>query len=183
MQEWMEKETGKPVSSEEAEEASRNLISFCEHLGRWGYEDELRQARLKTDPQGFHLDGGPYSCCICRAQVSDEKTWYDGNGIKCLLCQKALEQRIIPASACKDDDSWYSVGDLRHYYNVHPSTAKKLAKQGKLKARIIPNEAGKPHFYVFLISENPALQKPKPGSQLSDGSFSLEPPEPMELRL
>lgn len=178
-----ERDYGHKFSDEEAWEAATNLYNYVKHLYKWAQELHALEERLKIEPKGFHLNGGAYSCCICGAQVCDKETWYDTNGLKCLLCQSALEKQIIPASACKDEDSWYSVRDLRRYYNVHPSTAKKLAKQGKLKAKIIPDEMGKPHFYVFLISDNPALQNPKPESQLSDGTFYPEPPEPMKLRL
>ena len=184
MQEWMEKETGKPVSYEEAEEASRNFINFCEHLGRMVHGHQLREERLKKEPKGFHLEGGPYSCCICGASISNEQTWYDAHGLKCPLCQRGLENKIIPTSACRDKDSWYSIGDLRSYYNVHWATARKLVKQGKLKARIVLDNAGKPYFYLFLIEENAPVLGPKPQCQTthnSDGTCSFTFPEPQVL--
>ena len=112
-------------------------------------------------------DGKTYTCCICREQISNERTWWDESGIKCLHCQNALDKKIIPKSVCKDNDSWYSLWEFDYYFKIKSPTIKKFVRQGKLKPRIIKNtDTKKPHFELFLIKDNKDALPNKPESYL-----------------
>ncbi len=143
------KEHGEDISREDAIESINNLIGFFSVLLKIDRKDKERQHRLKKEPKGFHIEGVGYSCCICGFNISNEETWYDKNGIKCLICQKALDKKLIPALVCRNKDSWYSIHELDYYFNIKSATVRRLIRQGKLKARIVPSENKKPYFYIL----------------------------------
>ena len=94
---------------------------------------------------------------VCGCLVAGDQSWYDQWGVKCLLCQKAIKDEIIPGFVCKDHDSHYKMWELKDKFKIHPQTARKLVRQGELKARIITTADGKPFEYIFLKKENPHL--------------------------
>jgi hypothetical protein len=160
-QELFEKQYGKKLSWEEASESAHNLMNLYSALYDVASKDQQRQLKLKEQPQGFHLYDGTYNCCICYAAISGEDTWYDQYGIKCLDCQRALEERTIPATACTDRDSRYAMWELNDKLGIKHQTARKMMREGRLKARIVMGKGNKPHYYLFLIEENPTILKPK----------------------
>lgn len=182
-QDIFEKEYGKKLSWEEAADSVRSLVGFFQLLYDGWVTDEKRKERLKTEPNGFHISGGPYNCFICHDQISDNQTWYDKYGIKCLLCQKAIDKHIIPASASKNKDSWYSVHEMDYYYKIKSPTVRKLIRQGKLKARVVPGETGGTHFELLLIKDNPGVLPNKPKSRMvkTDDGYTHVEYEPVEL--
>lgn len=153
-QELFEKEYHKKLTWDEARESAENLVGFVGLIMDISREENIRQERLKKEPKGFHLEG-TYTCCVCGVSISNEETWYDKYGTKCLICQRAVDKHVIPGSVCKNKDSWYSTWDLQNKYNIRFQTARKMMREGKLKARIIKDESGRPHCYVFLIKDNP----------------------------
>jgi hypothetical protein len=180
----LEKKTGKEVSWGEAEEGANNLAGFAELLYKQANIEHRRKLKLKNNPKGFHLEGNGYTCAICRNSVSNEETWYDKWGIKCLVCQKAINKKIIPGSVAKNDNSWYSTYDLEDRFNIDKSAMKQAVKEGVLKPRIVPSTSGRPYVYLFLIKDNKEMLPPKKltESQLvkkvkdgDDNWFGLEP--------
>jgi len=175
-----EKKFGKKLTQAEASESAHNLANFCKIIYDWGKEDYLRQLRLKKEPKGFHLTDGTYTCAICHESISGDSAWYDKFGIKCTTCQGAVEKRIIPGSICEKQDSWYDMWELDSYYDLKSSAVRKLIREEKLKARIVPTEDGKPHCYIFLIKDNLGVLHPKPESivkQGEDGYISIHQPK------
>jgi len=179
----LEKKTGKEVSWEEATDGAYRLSRLAEILFDSYIEDQRRKKKLEEFPRGFHLEGVGYSCFICGDSISNEETWYDKYGIKCLICQKAIDKKIIPASAAKDRDSWYSKYDLESRFNINHHTLKKFIKQGILKPRIIPNSNGSQHVMIFLIKDNKdtlpskKLTEPQTVKETKDGKdwYRMEP--------
>ena len=162
----LEKEKGEEVSWEEAEEGAHNLTRLAELMYDCWVEDERRKKRLEESPKGFHLEGVGYTCFICSNSVSNEESWYDKWGIKCLVCQKAIDKKIIPASCAKNKDSWYSKYDLENRFSIDRHVMRRFIKEGILKPRIVPNSAGKPHVYLFLIKDNKDTLPPKKLTEL-----------------
>jgi hypothetical protein len=160
-QEIAEKEYGRKLTREEATEAAYDLAHLAELMYEFAKRDRVLQEKLKENPKGFHMEGGPYNCRICYVGISGSQTWYDANGIKCLLCQKALDEGVIPSEVCQDSDSWYAMWELDSQLGIKWQTSRKLMREGKLKARVITTENNNPYFYVFLIKENPDILKPK----------------------
>lgn len=124
-------------------------------------KDQRRKKKLEEFPKGFHLEGVGYTCSVCRDSISNEETWYDKYGIKCLVCQKAIDKKIIPVTVAKNSESWYSKYDLESYFNIDRHAINRFIKAGILKPCIIPNPSGRPHAYVFLIKDNKDTLPPK----------------------
>ncbi len=124
------KQYNEEISDAKALESASNLLGLYELLLKGKWEEEERQRRLIKEPKGFHMIGIGYTCCICGAHVSNEETWYDANGIKCLTCQGSLDRKEIPESVCKDDRSWYAMYQLQSKFGIHPATARKMARTG-----------------------------------------------------
>ena len=176
-QDIYEKKYGKKLSWEEATDAGNNLVGFVELIFKSYITDQKRKKKLEKYPKGFHIEGEGYSCCICNNTISNQETWYDKYGIKCLICQKAIEKRLIPVSVCKNKDSWYSTWEFDYYFGVKSPTIRKFVRQGKLKARTVPGENRKAYFEIFLIKDNLEVLPKKPESRLveaGDGMMKVE---------
>lgn len=145
-------------NDQEAYEAASNMMGLAEILIDSAEKELARERRLKKEPQGFHLDG-TYTCLLCHRHISNEEIWYDKWGIKCLPCQKAIDEGVVPGFAVKEYDSHYSMWQLESKFGIKWQTARKLVRQGKLKARIVTLN-GKPYEYIFLRKENPQLIDP-----------------------
>src|SRR3989344_1228040 len=82
-----------------------------ERLGKLGEElkerEQERAEKLEANSKGFHLDGAGYTCFICDGHTKEGDNWYDKWGIKCLVCQMAIDKKEIPTSLAKDRESWY----------------------------------------------------------------------------
>lgn len=154
--EIFEKESGKEMNDAEASESAHNLVNLFDILFKCAENEMKKKRRLKKEPDGFPVDG-QYSCLVCGCSIDSTTGWYDKWGQKCLNCTRAVKNSIIPSFVCRDHDSYYKSWELKDKFKIHPQTARKLARTGELKARIITNEAGKPYEYIFLKKENPHL--------------------------
>lgn len=158
------KTKGEDISDEDARESARNLLGFYELMFEISKKEVARERRLKKEPQGFHLESDGYSCGVCGNNMTAENSWYNWYGQTCLLCRNAIEKGIIPTFVCKHHDSYYKMWQLKSTFKIHPQTARKLLRLGKLKARIVLTEDGHPHEYILLKKENPGLiEKFNPG--------------------
>lgn len=175
-QDIYKKEFGKEISFDEAAVSGQRLVDLMKLLMDMDLVERKRKAKLTDSPNGFHLDEGTYSCRVCQRYVTGHEGWYDKHGVKCLLCQKALEKRVIPVSVLKDRDSWYSIYDFQSYFGIKHQSIRKLVRDGVLKSRIIIGPHEKPYFELLLIKDNPGFLNQKPRSytvQNKDGSFSI----------
>jgi hypothetical protein len=62
---------------------------------------------------------------------------------------------------CRQRNAWYTTWELDKDFGIKSPTAKKLVRQGKLIARIVLGENGKPYEYIFLKKENPKFIDPE----------------------
>ncbi len=148
------KEYNQELTDLEAKEYSQRLLDYMKLVWEIAVKEEKRKERLKREPKGFHLSGVGFTCCICYDSISNEETWYDAAGIKCLLCQRALDKKVIPKSVCKKRDSWYATWELQSKFGIHYQTAMKMVRNGELNGRMVENDKGEPHYWVFLKKEN-----------------------------
>lgn len=160
-QEIYRKKYGRELSYEEAADAARRLVGLVEICYDSWREDQKRKKKLEEFPKGFHLDGVGYTCFICGNRTPAGGNWYDKYGIKCLICQKAIDKKIIPATATHNKDSWYSKYDLESCFNLDRHALNRFVKQGILKPRTVPGESGRPHVQIFLIKDNKDTLPPK----------------------
>lgn len=112
----LEEKEGREVTDQELFEAEHWIRGYAGLVLDVFLKDEERKKKLEENPKGYHLEGEGYSCFICGTSVSNEETWYDQHGIKCLTCQNAIDKKIIPATAASNKDSWYSTYDLEHHF-------------------------------------------------------------------
>ncbi len=161
MKDLLEQKKGTEVTWGEASEAAHNLAGLAEIMFESWREDQWRKKKLKESPKGFILEGSGYSCFICGSHTSENENWYDKFGIKCMVCQKAIDKKIIPGSAAKNKESWYSKWDLESRFNINHHALRSFIKKGILKPRIVPGPSGKPHAYLFFIKDNKDTLPPK----------------------
>jgi len=150
------KKKGEELTDEQAEDAIFRLRGLAEIAFDVVMEKMRREKRLKQEPQGFALEGG-YSCPLCRVGTTDVGCWYDRHGLKCMFCQKALNDGIIPAFVFKNEYSYYSMYDLNSKFKIKTQRAQKLIKEGLLLTRAVLTTGGSVHYYIFLKKENPKL--------------------------
>jgi hypothetical protein len=124
-------------------------------------KDKARAEKLEANPKGFHLEGAGYTCSICRDVTPEGDNWYDKWGIKCLVCQWAIDHKEIPPSLAKNDDSWYRKYDFERYFNVKGPTLNKWVRNGVVKARTVSKYGEGVHVEVFLIKDNKDFLPPK----------------------
>lgn len=158
--EVFKKDYGKDLTDAEASEYANSLMNFVELLYDCALKDVQKKNRLKKEPNGFPVDGN-YSCLVCGCSINSENGWYDWYGHTCLLCRDAIKNGTLPAFVCQQRDSYYLTWHLKDRFKIHPATARKMVREGKLKARIVLNENNKPYEYVFLKKENPGLVDPE----------------------
>lgn len=173
------KKYGKDISDADARDAAQRLLNFFKILIDVDKKERARQFKLKEHPKGYHLTDGTYSCCICKKYVSGETSWYDKHGIKCMVCQRAVEKRQVPISVCKNKGGWYATWELEYYYKLKPPTTRKFIRNGTLKARVVPHEDGSPYFYLFLVKDNPGVLQSKPNpkiTQVDERTITVESP-------
>lgn len=150
------KKEGMELEDSEAREAARGLLGLAELLYDMAAKDAQKKQRLKTEPDGFPVDGN-YTCLLCGTSINPQTGWYHYDGPRCLLCHKAVQSGAIPSFVLKNRDSYFSTWKLADAFNVRTVTIRKMVRNGELKARTILNDNGKVHEYIFLKKENPDL--------------------------
>lgn len=156
----LEEQHGRQFSTGEVEKAARDLKRFAEISLELYKKETARYDKLKENPNGFHPSEGG-DCPICGTHCKDENSWYDKYGFKCMLCQQAINAKIIHGSVALKKESWYSRLQLETYFNIQAADLKKFLKQDILKARIIPGKGKRPHAMIFLLKDNKDFLPPK----------------------
>lgn len=160
LKEGLEKQHGREFSDQEVQQAVWSLRRFAE-IALDAYEVESKREKLlKEKPNGFHLEKGG-TCLICGEYSPEENSWFDKNGVKCLPCQRAINEKVIPVSIIEKRESSYSQRDLERYFNIKGADLNKYIKNGLLKNRIIKGDKKKIHFQVFLMKDNKDVLPPK----------------------
>lgn len=151
--------------SEEEGRKFQEMKWSMEQAGRfmdeWKEKEEARAKKLEENPKGFHLEGTGYTCAICHDSTPKGDNWYDKWGIKCLVCQHAIDKGEIPASLAKNKESWYTRYDFDRYFNVKGSTLNKWVRNEIVKPRIVSKYGEGVHTQVFLIKDNKDFLPPK----------------------
>lgn len=157
----LEKERGHEITDHELFEADLWLTNYAKLMYDFAITDLGRKKKLEENPKGFHLEGKGYTCCVCHNSVSDDQTWYDENSIKCLICQDALDKKVIPPTVASDHESWYSMHDFESSFFMKPNAVRRFIKEGLLKPRIIKGPSDRIHYQLFLIEDNEDILPPK----------------------
>lgn len=153
----MEEKSGETYTDEEVADAGRRLVGLAEICYDIAKRDWLRKRKLSEHPKGFHLDDGRFSCLLCGDGIEGENSWWDLLGQKCMKCQQAYWDGLVPSFVFQNHDSYYKMWELKKTFGINPQTARKMIREGKIKARIILTQDGKPHEHIFLKKENENL--------------------------
>lgn len=127
-------------------------------------KERIRTRRLKDEPEGFYLnDGGRgYSCHICGGSHDGEDIWWRPDGYRCRDCWKNIQEGVIPMFKL-DREHWKEKEFLiKHHITsrgVHPSSIKRLMREGVLVGRDLKDANGYVYETVFLVSENKEFLK------------------------
>ena len=149
-----EKEGHTYKTREDARQSAYNLVRFVDVLIEIDQKEKALKRRLEDEPKGFSMEGNGRSCSLCGYSQYETSGWYDKWGFKCMNCQKAVDKKLIPGSLCRDykNEKYVTDSTLSWKADIHIQTLRKLARQGKLKARLIPNGP-----YLFLRKDNPNI--------------------------
>jgi|GEM_PF-1372089 hypothetical protein len=159
------------LTDQELHEAAFNLTGFYGTLAKMASKDIDNFLRLEKEPDGWPISVEWGTCSFCGCYMSMQESWFDKFGYKCKFCQRALREGVIPSSVCRNKGRRFSFDDLRDMFGIHQNTARSLVRKGELKARVILNDAGKPHFTVFLREDNYKflkIEKDAPVSELEE---------------
>ena len=156
----LEKEHGRAITDEELDYAYRLVTHLADTFYNGTLKEIYHKKKLEGNPKGFHLEGN-FTCLVCGLSAKNENSWYDKNGIKCILCQNALDKKLIPKSVIRNKDSWYSIFEMERLFNIDRTDLTKYVKSGLLKRRIVPSGRKKPHLELFLIRDNREVLPPK----------------------
>ena len=120
--------------------------------------DKLHEIEMKLidSAQGFELED-QYSCVVCAKIIEGKQGWYDKYGPKCLLCQKAIQNEVIPKEILLKRYSWLAMWEISQL-GYHPRVIRMMMRKQQLKPRTIKDNSGRTYFYVFVIEENPILK-------------------------
>jgi hypothetical protein len=121
----------------ESTQAERDIENLAGILSEFVAEEVRRKNKLLENAKGFLFDKSGYCCSICHRSAPEGDSWYDKHGLKCMLCQKAINEKVIPGSVSLHKDNWYSTTELEMYFNIKGAYLNKLIKLEILKSRII----------------------------------------------
>lgn len=156
----LEKQHGREFTEKEAIQA----IWDIRHLARIGYERIQEKSRrddlLKKNPKGFHWEEAG-ACELCGDMTSGENSWLDKYGLKCMLCQKAINSKKVPGSIIEKKESWYSKYELEMFFNITGPDLTKYLKSGFLKERFVAGDKRTKHLQLFLLKDNKDVLPPK----------------------
>lgn len=141
-------------TDQELHDAAFNLTGFYGTLAKMATQDIDNHLRLEKEPDGWAVDVEWGTCSFCGLYMSMKGSWFDKFGYKCKFCQKAVNEGVIPSSICRNKAKWFSFDGLKETFGMHQNTIRSLVRKGNLKARVILNDAGKPHCTVFLREDN-----------------------------
>ncbi len=161
MSELLKNQHGREFSWDESRKAVRDIQVLAEIISVIIEKEWNLQEKLKEFPKGYHLDESYYRCEICGGCAKGENSWYDKYGIKCMICQLAINKKIIPAIIAKNKESWYSEYEMESNFNIQGTLLNKYIKQGIFKVRSILNTQNKLHLRLFLLRDNKDVLPPK----------------------
>jgi hypothetical protein len=161
------KEPQKPIDPEKRMKYSTsNWVMFAKMRGEQEGIDAVRKRRLEKEPEGFFLDtDGYYNCGICYEGHYGNEIWWNLDGIRCSDCWRNIKKGLIPPlkkNLFDNEDEWISNSQLKSRHNIHPSSVKKLRREGLLHGRDLMRENGSVYKTIYLINENQEFIKKYP---------------------
>jgi hypothetical protein len=107
------------------------------------------------------MDKPGYCCAICDDPAEGKNSWFDQFGLKCISCQHSIDRNEVPPTITKDKESYYTLGELKYYFNLTPPVLRHWVKQGRIILRTMTRDNKKPHLKLCLGQDNPGMLLPK----------------------
>lgn len=143
---------------------SHSYVQLARMMGQHAGIESVRKKRLEKEPDGFFLDSseGPLNCGICGDSTPGNGIWWDLSGIRCADCQRNIEEGVISKSIIKDEKLWIKEFHLKYDYSLHPTTIRKLKKEGVLKGKELKRQDGSTYCTIYLVADNKEFFKKYP---------------------
>lgn len=146
-------------SQEELDERVRADAEALAHIAYDMYQIHKQfEARLEREPDGFKFPAEGRICKLCMGGGAGD-FWYDKRGMRCMDCQTAFVNKVIPGWVFTDDKNKRHITETRLIarYGADRNEIRKYVKEGVLKPRRIEHGKFAPTL-VFLKTDNPALK-------------------------
>ncbi|HUD19247.1 MAG TPA: hypothetical protein VMR81_02320 [Patescibacteria group bacterium] len=161
------KEPQKAIDPEKRMKYSTSTwVKLAEMQGEHEGIDATRKRRLEKEPEGFFLDADVhYNCAICYEGHYGNEIWWNLDGIRCADCWHNIKEGVIPPlkkHLFDNEGEWISNSQLKSRHNVHPSSVKKLRREGLLHGRDLKRANGSIYETIYLVSENQEFLKKYP---------------------
>ncbi len=133
-----------------------NVVQIARMSAKFEAKENIRKRRLKDEPEGFFLESSEsrYTCGICGENHYGEDIWWRPDGLRCRDCWRNIQKGVIPVLCLESRERDFVKQHQLSDYGIHPSTARKLKREGKLVGRDLANGAGQIYCTVYLVSEN-----------------------------
>ncbi len=142
-------------------------VKLAEIQGEHEGIEATRKRRLEKEPEGFFLDAdGSYNCRICSEGHHGNECWWNLDGVRCTDCWNNIKEGVIPSlkkDSFENEDEWISISQLKSRHGIHPSSVKKLRREGLLHGRDLKRANGLVYMTIYLVSENQEFLKKYPG--------------------
>lgn len=138
--------------------SSNGLVQLARIMGKQEGIENARKRRLDKEPDGFFLDSteGQYNCGICSESHYGNEIWWNLDGLRCTDCRRNIKEGVIPRlkNKYKGEEDWFQNWEIKYNYGVHPSSVRKLRREGLLHGRDLLRKDGTIYHTVYLVSEN-----------------------------
>ncbi len=146
--------------------STSSWVKLAQMRGEQEGIDAVRKRRLEKEPDGFFLDAdGYYNCGICYEGHYGNEIWWNLEGIRCADCWRNIKEGVIPQlkkHLFDNEDEWISHSQLNSRHNIHPSSVKKIRREGLLHGRDLRRTNGSVYETIYLLSENREFLKKYP---------------------
>lgn len=143
---------------------SHSYVQLARMIGKHESIENMRKRRLDKEPDGFFLEAteSPYTCSICGELTPGNTTWWNLDGLRCKDCWRNIQEGVIPALTRENDNIWIKEWQFQSDYSIHPSTRRKLIREGLLHGRELKRQDGTTYDTVYLVEENKEFFKKYP---------------------
>jgi len=141
-------------------------VKLAEMKGEQEGINAARVKRLEKEPEGFFLDADNHqNCGICYEGHYGNEIWWNLDGARCSDCWRNIKEGVIPSikrHLFDNENEWISNSQLKSRHKVHPSSVKKLRREGLLHGRDLKRVNGSVYETIYLIGENQEFLKKYP---------------------
>lgn len=152
-----------------------NMVQLARMLGEHAGVQSMRKKRLKKETEGFFLEvsEGPLNCGVCYESTPGNDIWWTEENFYCRNCWKNIREGVIPPlkHVYDKDKVYYRDWQIQSEFSLHPSTVKKLKRDGVLKGRDLKDQDGDTYCTIYMIKDNKEFFKKYPKKPVIDVKF------------